>query len=337
MAGILTTTFFLVPRFGTQATLQVLCAVSAAAGVIGLVAKRSTALLALAPLAALPFAPEVKLPEGVIWRSESAYNLVWVVRRGDLSWLVLNDGRFFQTIRKENTVWTGYCHDDFALGPLLVPARRLLVLGMGAGGSIATARAIAPHLEVDAVEIDPKVVEAAVRFFGLRPAEPQLRIHVADARPWLAQAPDRYELVHIDLYHGGPYIPFYLTTVEFYRLVRARMSEEGLLMMNVFDASKNRELLFATGATLRRVFPSVAVVSRADKNHIVFAFPQARSVTSVRARLEAVQGGGQVKELAQRAAASIIDLVPPAGTVVLTDDHAPVEEMTRRMLLRSGL
>ncbi len=333
IAGILATSFFLVPRLGTQTALETLCAVSVVIGVVGLFARWPAALVALVPIAALPFLPEAKLAEAEVWRTESAYNLVRVVRRGNLLLLVLNDARFFQTIREVESGWSGTYQDEFALGPLLVPARRLLVLGMGAGGSIASTRAVAPDIEVDAVEIDEKVVEAGVRFFGLRPGERGLRVHVADARPWLAQDRDTYPIVHVDLYQGGPYVPFYLITVEFFRLVRARMSEDGALMMNVYDLSPRRELLNATGATLHRVFPSVAVLPRADGSHIVFAFPRERSGASIQAELRRFRGPERVEQVARRAASAIVDLVPPPATPIFTDDRAPVEEMTRHMLM----
>ncbi len=57
-------------------------------------------------------------------------------------------------------------------------------------------------------------------FFGLPQNDPKLRVHIADARPWLAEHAGKSDLVHIDLFQGGPYVPFYLTTVEFFELVR---------------------------------------------------------------------------------------------------------------------
>jgi hypothetical protein len=104
-------------------------------------------------------------------------------------------------------------------------------------------------------------------------------------------------------------------------------------MMNVYDTSKSHELLMATGATLKRVFPSVEVISRTDGNHIVFAFTQVKSVGQIRERLEHLVGDQPLRELAREAAATIVDLVPPEGTPLFTDDHAPVEEMSRRMLI----
>lgn len=333
IAGIFATSFYVVPRFGTHRTLQLLCLASAFAGIAGLVGRRRGAVAAVAPLGALAFVPASPLPEGVVWRSESAYNFVWVVKRDNLTWLVLNDARFFQTIRREDAPWTGYYHDEFVLGPLLAPARRLLVLGMGAGGSIAATRGVAPEIEVDAVEIDPEVVEVGRRFFNLRPGEDDLRIHVADARPWLAREHSQFDIVHVDLYHGGPYVPFYLATQEFYQLVRDRMHRDAVLMMNIYDVSPHRELLHATGATLRRVFDSVFVLSREDGNHITLAFPRAISIASIRSQLAAAMGPEQIRGLARRAAEHLAELNPPAGTLVFTDDRAPVEEMTRQMLL----
>jgi spermidine synthase len=207
-----------------------------------------------------------------------------------------------------------------------------LVLGMGAGGSIAATQTTAPEIETDAVELDPQVVEAGTRFFGLRPAPDRLRVHVADARPWLERSGGNYDLVHVDLYQGGPYVPFYLTTVEFFRLVQAHMSADGLLMMNVFDAGASRALLLALVATLESVFPSVKVFPSGSSNYMIIVFSRKQSADSIRARLRNVSGGESVKFLARRAAASLVDLVPPSGTLIFTDDYCPVEEMTRRML-----
>ena len=147
------------------------------------------------------------------------------------------------------------------------------MLGLGGGGSIASTRLAAPDVLADAVEIDPTVVEAAHRFFGLSSEDGKLHIYLADARRWLAGNRNRYDLVHVDLYQGGPFIPFYLVTVEFFDAVRAHMTPNGLLQMNLFDDGPRRELLLSTIATLERVFPSVVVLPAGYGNHMLFAFP----------------------------------------------------------------
>jgi predicted membrane-bound spermidine synthase len=333
IAGVLATTFLLIPRFGTRMTLIVLSTASVVLGAAGLAAFKRIALVGLLPLTIFALVPAPGLPVYEIWRAESAYNSVRVIRWGGYLWLALNQLRYSHTTRKERALWAGSYQDDYALGPLLVRGRRLLVLGMGAGASIIVTRAVAEDIQVDAVEIDPKVVEAAGLFFGIRPDPQWLRIHVADARPWLAQDSRTYDLVHVDLYHGGPYIPFYLATEEFFRLVRARLAEDGLLMMNVYDRGKKRELLSATVATLQRVFATVAVLSRDDGNHILFASPQKRTVDSLRAALAGAGSDEKVGELARRAASRIAEIRSPEGAPVFTDDHAPIEELIRKTLV----
>ena len=333
IAGVLATSFLLIPDLGTHATLQILCAVSIGVGIAGLAARRRSVLLGILALVMLVAAPKPKLRYFEIWRGESVYNQVRVIHYKGYLWLALNDLRHSHTTFKDNSVWSGSYQDVFVLGPVFVNRPHLLVLGMGAGGSIRMTRVADPNIQVDAVEIDPLVVKAAQRFFGLPQRARWLHVHIADARPWLAQDRATYNLIHVDLYQGGPYIPFYLVTEEFFRLVRAHMSSAGLLMMNVYDAGKKHEILYSTVATLKRVFPTVLVYSRLPKSYMIFAFAEARPLISIRNELEQASGNPGVVQIARAAAAGITDITPPPATIVFTDDRAPIDPMTRRMLI----
>ncbi len=329
MAGILATIFVLLPRLGTHATLQVLCGCSFSMGAAGLVAlprRRTTLLAVAASAAALVLAPGLGWSEGTVWTAESPYNLVRVVQMGGQWLLQLNQPSSVHTIRDTSGVWTGYYYDYFALGPLMVPGRRALVLGMGAGGSIRSMRLTAPSIEIDAVEIDPRVVEAATRWFGVDPADARLRIHVMDARRFLSRDHGSYDLVQLDVYQGGPYIPFHLVTEEFFRLARARMSDDALLMMNVFDGGADQALMRRLAATLGRVFASVRVGQTDAGNFMLFAFTRVPSAERMANRPPVLRSNAGVRDLVLR------DVPPTDAAAVFTDDLAPVEDMTRRML-----
>jgi len=335
--GVLGASFFLLPGLGTRVTLEIICAVTALVAVAGLaassdVARRPTALAALVPFAALLAAPKFLWSANTIWTAESAYNLVRVARQGKRLVLLLNSANSVHTIRDQSSRWTGFYYDQFALGPLLTPVRRIMVLGMGGGGSIRAARVTAPNADIDAVEIDAKVIDAAEHFFGIRP-DSHLRIHTADARPWLKRQRGDYDLVQMDLYHGGPYVPFYLSTVEFFKVIRSRLTGDGLLMMNVFDPSRAQNVLAAIEATLKQVYPTVMVLPAGfGGNKIVLAFTRPQSLASIRDRLAAVDIGNPAKALAARSATEVIEPPVRAGAIVFTDDCAPIEEMTRRMM-----
>lgn len=336
IAGVLGTSFYLVPRFGTRVTMEILCGASIVIGAAGLMMRRKAAAFLALPMGILFVVPVPKPPATLIWNGESAYNRILVFESEGLRWLVLNDSRFAQTYEKVGSTNSGHYQDEFALGPVIVPAKNLLVLGMGAGGSIQASRAVAPEIEIDAVEIDPEVVRVAGEFFGLPQNDPKLRVHIADARPWLAEHAAKRDLVNIDLFQGGPYVPFYLTTVEFFQLVRSRMADGGLLMVNVYDASPRQELLQAMGATMRQVFPSLERLSRPDGNQILFAFAEKHALADTVARLKEGAGPGWAQDREQMAAGEIVEFEPRAGAVIFTDDRAPIEEMTRRMLVESG-
>jgi hypothetical protein len=330
MTGIVATIFWLLPGLGTHATLQVLCATSFLVGAAGLLAarrRRDLGLAVAAGLVPLLLAPGLGWSEGSVWTAESSYNLVRVVQRGGRRLLQLNHPSSIQTVRAGGGVWTGFYYDAFALGPLLVPARRALVLGMGAGGSIRSMRLTNPEIAIDAVEIDPRVVEAATRWFDVDPAsDARLRVHVMDARRFLARDRGTYDLVQLDVYQGGPYVPFHLVTEECFRLARARMSDDALLMMNVFDRGRDTALLRTLAATLRRVFPSVMVGHTDAGNFMLFAFTRVPSAERLRYRPEVLQSNAGVRDM------EIREVTLADTAAVFTDDRAPIEDMTRRML-----
>jgi predicted membrane-bound spermidine synthase len=330
MAGIVATIFWLLPCLGTHATLQVLCGTSFLIGAAGLLTagrRRELGLAVAAGLVPVLMAPGLGWSEGSVWTAESSYNLVRVVQRGGRRLLQLNHPSSIHTVRDGGGVWTGFYYDAFALGPLLVPARRALVLGMGAGGSIRSMRLTNPEIAIDAVEIDPRVVEAATRWFDVDPAsDGRLRVHVMDARRFLSRDRGTYDLVQLDVYQGGPYIPFHLVTEECFRLARARMSDDALLMMNVFDRGPDTALLRSLAATLRRVFPSVMVGHTDAGNFMLFAFTRVPSAEQLQYRPAVLQANTGLRDM------EIREMARADTAAVFTDDLAPIEDMTRRML-----
>jgi len=331
IAGIMGTIFGLLPQVGTQTTLQVLCVatfLTAAGGLVLVPRHRRLALpVVAAPAAMLLLAPGLGWAEGTVWTAESAYNLVRVVQMGGQRVLQLNNPSSIHTVREAAGGWTGFYYDAFAVGPLLVPARRALVLGMGAGASIQALRLTGPSIEVDAVEIDPRVVEAAARWFDVDiVADPRLRVHVMDARRFLARDRGTYDLLQVDVFQGGPYVPFHLVTEECFRLARARMSDDALLMMNVYDRSADEALLRRLAATLRRVFPSVMSARTDAGNFMLLAFTRVPSAERLAFASPVLESNATVRKL------KIQEMQVADGDPVFTDDLAPIEEMTRRML-----
>ncbi len=336
IVGVFATSFLVIPTFGTRATLVGCAVLTAVVGLAGLAARRKkAAALAIVPFVILPALPGFGWSEGTIYLHESEYNLVRVFEHDGERFLSLNDQRTAQTIRPVEGGLGGRYFDFFLYGPLYARGHRTLVLGMGAGASVWATRIAAPDAEIDAVEIDPDVVSAARRYFDL-PTDDRFHAHVADARAYLREARGPYDVVHVDLYQGGMYQPFYLVTREAFAAVRALLQDDGVMVMNVYDGSASHVLLSTIAATIRTSFESIHVIHAGRRNHILFAFPRRTSLDEVVARLSRdLLGEGVPADAAAFANKPRLDfeeLVIPDDATVLTDDLAPVEEITSRMI-----
>jgi len=201
------------------------------------------------------------------------------------------------------------------------------VLG-NAGGS--TARALAalyPGVAIDGVELDPKVTDVARRFLGLSRI-PGLHVIAADARAYLRSTHKRYDVIAIDTYRQ-PYIPFQVTTREFFHLVRSHLAPGGAVALNVARVPGDSGLVRAIAATVRAELGQAWMWDALRFNTLLFAFnaPVMRS------------------ELVHRVGAA----PPPLRTLVplfrrevratglrgraLTDDRAPVEWLADRAIV----
>jgi spermidine synthase len=191
------------------------------------------------------------------------------------------------------------------------------MLGTAAG---TTARAYGhyfPDTVIDAVEIDGELLDIGRRYFDLRP-RPQLRLHTEDARPYLRRTGERFDAIFLDTYRQ-PYIPFYLTTKEFFALARDRLRPGGALLINVGHPRDSDRLEKVLTATLATVFDHVARDPVKRSNTILMA----SDVPLSREQLRRAAVPSDLRPLAVAAADRLAAPLP--GGEVYTDDRAPVE------------
>ena len=257
--GSLGTTFVLLPTLGVGMTVLLLAACLVVFSLPVLAARKAVFAVALiVPLGGL-FAGE-SASANVLYQGDSPYNHV-VVHDSEVGRkLILNRPGWVQSFqfRDEHVAEQTY-YSMFNAGPLLGRGRRVLVLGMGAGTSVVQLLDSFPDVSIDAVEIDPEVVRVAREYFDL-PDDPRLKVHVADGRRLIRESNEEYDLIQLDVYQGGPYIPYYLVTQGAFAEIEARLAPDGVLMMNVLapQQSDHRFLLVdAIGQSMANVFGSV--------------------------------------------------------------------------------
>jgi spermidine synthase len=154
----------------------------------------------------------------------------------------------------------------------------------------------------------------------------RLRTHTEDARPWLAASDDHFDVIGVDAYRQ-PYIPFYLTTKEFFEVVRDHLSPRGSVIINVGHPASSDALEKTLTATLRSVFGHVARAPVQDTNTLLMA---SRAPLSARAVADA-QVSPDLRSLASSTAAVVEP--PLRGGAVYTDDRAPVEWLVDASIL----
>jgi hypothetical protein len=124
----------------------------------------------------------------------------------------------------------------------------------------------------------------------------------------------------VDAYRQ-PYIPFYLTTKEFFELVDDRLTPGGVVIVNVGHPENSDRLEQVLSTTVASVFPNVMRDPIERVNTLVVASRQPVSAEKLRAAAQ-----GLPPEIADLAGAAAARMEPRLrGGEVYTDDRAPVE------------
>jgi spermidine synthase len=170
-------------------------------------------------------------------------------------------------------------------------------------------------------------------YFDL-PADTKVSIKVEDARRYVedSQGRERFDLIYSDAFNAYS-VPAHLTTREFARQLFNVLAPDGVLLANVIDILDLGRFLGAYLATLKAVFPQTVVYMPAES----------RSWQRTTFVIVASGGWRPPGELRDPAGRVIGVEVPPQalaglarhGGGVLSDDHAPVENLMAPVFLRS--
>ena len=196
----------------------------------------------------------------------------------------------------------------------------MAILGNAAGTTSRAYEEFFPRTRVDGVEIDSELSEIGRRYFDMN--NPRLHLYHEDARPFLRRIDARYDVISVDAYRQ-PYIPFYLTTVEFFETVRDRLAPGGVLIVNVGHPEGQDELEKVLTATIGEVVPARA--ARPDRGHQHAARGEPRRRCRPSRLRERRAGACRARCGRPRWPPRGGSGAPLAGGDVYTDDKAPVE------------
>lgn len=339
--------FWMIPTFGTRPTLIVFSIALLALSVAGLWPRTLAGLwprrwvfaafLLIVLVGAWLLPHGIKPPEvgTLLYEKDSAYHYIQVVRDNGRTELILNEGQAIHSIYDPNSLLTGGPWDYFMLGTYFRPSqaiepkpRNVAILGL-AGGTAARQMTAAYGMSVDitGVEIDPAILDVAHRYFHLD--EPNVHPVVQDARYWLATQAGKYDLIAMDAYRQ-PYIPFHLTTREFFQLAADHLAPGGSVVVNAGRTAKDFRLVDALASTMAAVYPSVFLVDVPSfSNTMIFGTTERTSLADVQHNL-ALANEPLVTQVTATAMPSL--RASPYHSQVFTDDLAPVERLIDQII-----
>ncbi len=323
LAGVFLSALVLIPLAGTRRTFLAFALSLAIVAVPALGRRFVLAPLALAALIAIPVGTVKATGDArVIWDKETEYQYARVVQADDGErTLELNEGQAIHSEYRPGTWLTGDYWDEMLVLPFAAgrgAPRSVAILGNAAG---TTARAYGhffPRTRVDAVEIDGALTDVGRRLFDLR--GPNLHLHTADARPFLRRTGRKFDLIVVDAYRQ-PYIPFYLSTREFFALAREHLTPRGMVVINVGHPETSDGLEKVLTATMGAEVRTVLRDPSESTNTMLVGTDAPVSAAALRRAAPRLPAGLQA--VADATAGRLA--APLRGGRVYTDDVAPVE------------
>ena len=202
--------------------------------------------------------------------------------------------------------------------------------GAGAGTTIKLLRRLyGNELRIHGVELDPLVHEVAERFFDFKREDAQ--IDITDGRAWIALNTNRYDVIMVDAYKQ-PYIPFELSTVEFFTALRDHLNPTGVISINVANPSRDDRLVNALAATMDAVMEQVYIIRipKPSAGAILIGTRHAITLDEVYKNFNAAEAHA-VSVLIHYLGKQHIERYEGKG-LVMTDDQAPVERLMDLMI-----
>lgn len=220
---------------------------------------------------------------------------------------------------------TGMYYDYAMAAPLMVPDKPVedmdvLILGMGTGTYATQCRKYFGDMNIEGVEIDEKITELSREYFSL---PEDVKVTTYDGRAFLQAVDTTYDVIMVDAYQDIT-IPFQMSSVEFFTMVKDHLKDGGVMVVNMnMHGNKEGDINQYLADTIANVFDNVYTVDVAGTtNRELFASQHSDMIEVLSDHVENLSDAG-LQNMMQRVADNSSAYV--TGDYLMTDDKAPVE------------
>jgi spermidine synthase len=285
--------------------------------------------------------------KNLTFEGESVYNYLQVKETDDSVILSTNVLFGVQSIFMKDAALTGMYYDYAMAAPYMAGIKEkelsgeeldLLILGMGSGTYATQLSRYFDNINVEGVEIDDRITDLAHRYFEL-PQDTQVTTY--DGRAYLAAIDGLYDVIMVDAYQDIT-IPFQMSSVEFFSMVKEHLAPGGVMVVNMnmyseedspaVEASSDDEATINTylADTIASVFDNVVTVKvPGATNRELFASDADDFLVRLSGNT-AMEDNETLKAMMQRVADTCVSY--RSTSHIMTDDKAPVELLGMRQI-----
>lgn len=270
--------------------------------------------------------------DDLTYEGESVYNYLQVYE--DDEEVVLSTNVLFgvQSVYKKENGLTGMYYDYAMAAPFMTGIHEknkvnILILGNGTGTYATQCTRYFDNVDISGVEIDQKITDLAVEYFEL---PENVEVTTYDGRAYLNAIDEKYDVIMVDAYQDIT-IPFQMSSVEFFELVKEHLTEDGVMVVNMnMRGTEDGNINQYLADTISTVFSNVYTADvSGSTNRELFASNNDKMMEVFDMNLDA-EDNLQIKTMMEKVSSELTEYVP--GHYLMTDDKAPVELLGMKVI-----
>ncbi len=259
------------------------------------------------------------------YEGESIYNYLQVYE--DDREVVFSTNVLFgvQSVYMKEKGLTGFYYDYAMAAPFMTGINEkdginILILGNGTGTYATQCKRYFDNVDITGVEIDQKITDLAIEYFEL---PEDVEVVTYDGRAYLNAIDEKYDVIMVDAYQDIT-IPFQMSSVEFFTLVKDHLKDDGVMVVNMNMRGKDSEddICHHLSDTISTVFSERYTVNSGSTNRELFASNNPQMLEVFAKNVEMEDDAALI--LMMNRVTDQITVYEP-GEHLMTDDKAPVE------------
>lgn len=266
------------------------------------------------------------------YEGESIYNYLQVSEDDKQVSLSTNVLFGVQSVYMKDDTLTGLYYDYAMAAPLMVPDKNpdsmeVLILGMGTGTYATQCRKYFGDMNIEGVEIDEKITKLSRKYFTL---PDDINVTTYDGRAFLNASDRKYDVIMVDAYQDIT-IPFQMSSVEFFRLVKSHLNENGVMVVNMnMRGNDDGDINQYLADTISSVFGNVYTVEVDNStNRELFASDNNDMISVLNDNISGIKDA-DLRFMMNKVRDNSIAY--NAGKLIMTDDNAPVELLGMKVI-----